>query len=99
MDIQMLTLSTADLAAQRDFYYGVLKLPVLDYNDQHLVIQVGKTQLTFVQASVEGVYHFAFNIPENQFAEACNWLPVPRIKANDGRDEFFSESWNAHMVY
>src|SRR5262249_18269098 len=61
--------------------------------------QAGKTQLTFTQAPVAGVYHFAFNIPENQFAAACDWLTVPRIKAKDGRDTFFTESWNAHNVY
>jgi len=99
MDIQELTLSAADLTAQHNFYENVLKLPVIESDEQHLVIRAGKTQLEFVHAPVQGIYHFAFNIPENQFAEARDWLSVPRIRAKDGRDEFFIESWNAHNVY
>jgi len=99
MNIYELTLVTPDLSVQRDFYQNVLKLPVTTIDDEHLTVQVGQTKVTFVQGSIEGVYHFAFNIPENQFAAALKCLPVPLISAIDGKTEFFSEEWNAHNFY
>src|SRR5262249_11124640 len=84
---------------QRDFYRNVLKLPLSTTSDQQFTVQAGTTQLTFSQAPIAGVYHFAFDIPENQIAAAREWLHVPLIKANDGRDEFFSENWNADNIY
>jgi catechol-2,3-dioxygenase len=99
MNIQELTLVTRDLSTQQGFYRNVLKLPVIKTDDDHLTVQAGQTKLTFVRGSIDGVYHFAFNIPENQFAAALKWLPVPLIKASDGKSEFFSEGWNANMFY
>jgi catechol 2,3-dioxygenase-like lactoylglutathione lyase family enzyme len=99
MQIQEMFLSTPDLAVQKDFYQNVLKLPITVENDQQFTFKAGTTQLIFQQGPVDGVYHFAFNVPENQMAAAREWLSVPLIKANDGRDEFFSESWNSHSVY
>src|SRR6266571_7594606 len=46
------------------------------------------------------IAHFAFNIPENQFPAGKAWL-AERVElwTDNGRDEFYSESWNAHVVY
>jgi catechol 2,3-dioxygenase-like lactoylglutathione lyase family enzyme len=99
MQVQELLLTTPDLSAQKTFYRNVLKLPVTAESEQQFTVQAGTTKLTFAQGALDGVYHFAFNIPENQIAEARKWLAVPLIKASDGRDEFFSENWNAHNIY
>ena len=76
MHITELTLQNHNLAAQRDFYQNTLGLNILEHNTQRLSIQAGSTRLTFEQIPPDhaGIYHFAFNIPNNQFAAACEWL-------------------------
>jgi catechol-2,3-dioxygenase len=52
-------------------------------------------------AGWRGVYHVAFNVPENQFAEAKLWLAAraPLIRDHAGREEFHFAGWKAHAVY
>jgi catechol-2,3-dioxygenase len=103
MNIDALDLFAAGLPAQRDFYAGVLGLPAVEATPGILSLRAGSSRLTFRQApdGWSGVYHFAFNIPENQFREAKSWLSgrVALIKDATGADEFRFESWNAHSVY
>jgi catechol-2,3-dioxygenase len=102
MRIEEVELLTGDVAALRDFYAGVLKLPA-QLADGVLSVQAGRSRLTFKQAPAgwEGFYHFAFNIPENQLKEAKAWISsrVPLIRDQAGEDEFDFESWNAHSIY
>jgi len=100
--ITQLTLLAHDLTAQRHFYGETLGLPV-QVRDGAIEILAGATTLIFEEASVgwSGVHHFAFNIPENQFAEAKQWLSerVPLHRDAAGHDEFDFRDWNAHAVY
>jgi catechol 2,3-dioxygenase-like lactoylglutathione lyase family enzyme len=102
MDIIYLELPAKDLQAQKKYYSEALGLPV-KISAGRLEVQAGKTELVFTQSHLrfEGAYHFAFNIPENQFRDAKDWIDrrVPLLKDVDGRDEFSSESWNSHSVY
>ena len=102
MDITTLELPTRDLIVQRDFYSQVLELPV-DLVAEKLQVQAGKTALVFTQAeaSFDGVYHFAFNIPENQFRAAKGWISerIPLLRNESGQDEYDFTNWNAHAFY
>jgi len=102
MNIIYLELPTKDLIAQRDYYSQVLELPVT-LSVERLEVVVGKTKLVFTQATsdFEGGYHFAFNIPENQFDAAKQWLASRDrlLKDVDSKDEFESESWNSRSLY
>ena len=103
MQIDHLELLAPDLPALRDFYAGRFGLTVLPSPPDRLELQVGTTRLVFMQAPEgwTGCYHFAFNIPENQYQEAKSWLAarVPLAAAADGRDEFWSDDWNADILY
>lgn len=101
MNITRLELLAADLRAQRDFYAGVLELPVR-LDSPILEVQVGKTKLLFTESpQFDGAYHFAFNIPENQFEAAKRWISgrTALLRDESGNDEFKSENWNSHSVY
>jgi catechol-2,3-dioxygenase len=102
MNILYLELSSVDLKAQRDFYANVLELPVT-LDSANLTVKAGRTDLVFTQAPTEfnGAYHFAFNIPENQFDTAKKWISsrVPLLRDESGQDEFESKSWNSDSVY
>lgn len=102
MDITYLELPTSDLQVQKDFYANVLELPVA-LSPAGLEVKAGKTDLLFTQAApdFDGAYHFAFNIPENQFRPAKDWISsrVPLLRDENGKVEFESESWNSDSVY
>ena len=102
MHIDALELLAPDLAALHAFYADRFGLPA-DLAAARLTIQVGTTRLTFAQAPPgwTGRYHYAINIPANQFAAAQAWLAarVPLVAAADGTATFFSHDWNADICY
>ena len=102
MNITRLELLSADLEAQRDFYADVLELPVNSIPSA-LEVKAGETDLVFKQAWSDfvGTYHFAFNIPENQFHAAKEWIfgRVPLLRDDSGQEEFESKSWNSDSIY
>lgn len=101
MRIERLTLRTADLGAQRAFYADLLGFPVEEDREAGLTLRVGASLLHFVPGVVAGPYHFAFNVPEDRFAEACAWLQerVTLLADDTGATEFYSENWDAHLAY
>lgn len=102
MNITRLELPTRDLQAQKDFYMDVLELPV-KLTTSGLEVQAGRTAILFTQAPTDfdGAYHFAFNIPENQFQAAKAWISsrIPLLMDENGKDESASENWNSHSIY
>ena len=102
MNITGLELFTADLQAQKEFYAKVLELPSR-VSSSGLKVKAGSTELVFTQAppDFDGAYHFAFNIPENQFHSAKEWISarIPMLRDKTGKEEFESESWNSDSVY
>ncbi len=88
------SLQTRVLDSLDTFYSGVLGLPT-SRGANRLNVQCGWTELVFEQGDVDAIYHFAFNIPENQLESARSWL-ADRI---DVSEIFHFESWNAHAFY
>ena len=103
MLIKTLTLLTPDPKSVTDFYADILGLNRIADEEGIYGLQIGSSKLLFRQAETgwAGRYHFAFNIPENQFAEAKSWLNLRTaiLQTSSGQDEFHFEDWNAHSVY
>lgn len=102
MNITYLELSAKDLKAQRDFYGTILELPV-KLDSAILEVTAGNTILQFTQAPSEfiGAYHFAFNIPENQYQAAKQWITsrVPLLRDKRGQEDFESKTWTSTSLY
>lgn len=102
MKITSLELLTADLQAQRDFYTDVLELPV-NLTPFALEVKAGDTELVFKQAwsDFDGAYHFAFNIPENQYDAAKRWIArrIDLLRDKTGKEDFASQTWTSDSVY
>ena len=102
MNILKLELSSVDLSAQRDFYANILELPVT-LDSSTLEVKAGSTDLLFTQAPSEfnGAYHFAFNIPENQYQSAKKWITsrTSLLRDRSGKEDFPSTTWNSDSVY
>jgi catechol-2,3-dioxygenase len=93
---------TNSVAKVKDFYVNTLNLPLLDDTNDSFTLLAGLSKLVFSQtdSKMESFYHFAFNISENKFAEAKEWLleRLPLLKENDN-EEFVFTAWNAHALY
>jgi catechol 2,3-dioxygenase-like lactoylglutathione lyase family enzyme len=102
MDIKYVEISAKDLPAQRDFYANILELPV-NLDSATLQVNAGETNLVFSQAPSEfiGAYHFAFNVPENQYQAAKQWITsrTPLLRDKTGNEDFESETWNSTSLY
>jgi hypothetical protein len=102
MNIVKLELLAVDLHAQRDFYTNILELPV-EQSSSRMVVNAGTTELVFTQApsGFDGAYHFAFNIPSNQYQAAKKWITdrTPILRDKTGKEDFHSNTWNADSFY
>jgi hypothetical protein len=102
MNIQKLELFSVDLLAQRDLYANVLALPA-ELTPSGLAVKAGTTEILFSQAPADfdGAYHFAFNIPENQFQAARKWIEsrISLLHDKSGKEDFESISWNSDSIY
>lgn len=104
MFIKEVILNTGKLDELKNFYGEVIELPVSITGENTISVQTINSTLTFTEANdnnyKDAFYHFAFNIPNNKYAEAKAWISerVSLIKS-DGEDEFIFESWNARAMY
>jgi len=103
MYINELRLYTNHLEKQRDFYTRVLEIPLREAGGDWFTLNIGESTLTFTALAQPAPVHthFAFNIPENLFAEAKTWLSerVELVGSSEGQIEFNFQSWNAHAIY
>jgi catechol 2,3-dioxygenase-like lactoylglutathione lyase family enzyme len=102
MNFQKVELLSVNLQAQKDFYTNTLGLAT-EATVAGLLVQTGTTEILFRPApsNFDGAYHFAFNIPENQYQNAKQWISarVPLLKDKSGKEDFGSESWNSESLY
>lgn len=102
MEIKLLTLQTNELEIMKGFYTQYLGFSICEERLNAFQIQVGTSILEFTNENVIGepYYHFAFNIPANQFQEAKEWLKEKTtLLLEDGEDEADFSFWSAHACY
>ncbi len=101
MKFQEIRLITSDLERIIAFYEKVLNLKITHHSEDAVSFQIGKTILSFRLSMIpNAVYHYAINIPENQFEAACNWLR-DRVSTilYEGSDVINFQNWNAQSIY
>ena len=102
MRILALDLLTDHLDNTKQFYKEILGLKIHSSNEGLISFSLGRSTLTFHQSAGEKpVYHFAFNIPHNQFQAAVDWavkrLELILIEPTGYVADF--KSWNARAFY
>jgi len=101
MFLEWVELPTSHLTELAAFYGDVLGLPVTREGEA-VSVNVGVSILRFIPAAeAASPFHFAFNVPSAQFAEAVAWLEarVPLIAGENGETSTQSQRWNADMTY
>lgn len=102
MLISKVKLYSNALAKTKDFYVTLLGFNLLHETEDSFVIQAGESELEFQQSDVNDhpFYHFAFDIPANQFKDAKKWVEAKVVlNKEDGEDEVHFENLGAHSLY
>lgn len=103
MKIQSVTLETPALKPIVDFYQSALGLEVITADPGMAHIRIGSSWLIFKEnPALEGIYHFAFNIPSNQIREGMAWLEragISLIANEKGETQIDFPNWNAEAAY
>lgn len=84
------------------FYEQLLELPTLQHADGTVQVTTGTSNLYFhpISNGTQPFYHFAINIPNNQFEEAYSWLKARAdLLTHAGKDWINFERINADSVY
>lgn len=91
---------TPRLQANRQFYCDLLGFEELDASSTSFSFRAGKSIIHFAEKEAVPIYHFAFNIPENQRFEALAWIKERCTILSAGDDEIVDfANWNAHAIY
>ncbi|WPO77734.1 VOC family protein [Flavobacterium sp. KACC 22761] len=102
MRIDQIQIKTNDLQKTKAFYQNIFGLFILENDQKSITFQAGTSILKFVEdKEFDSIYHFAFNIPENQLEEAIQWCKdkVDLIVLEDKSVVTHFENWNAHSIY
>ncbi|MEK4425245.1 VOC family protein [Solibacillus sp. FSL K6-1523] len=92
MDIINAKLKTEKLKEMKEFYEQILGFSIENETSNSFRITLGKSSIEFNDQEVIGMpyYHFACDIPSNQFEEAKNWIKnKTNLLTEDGTDEIY----------
>ncbi|HSJ36771.1 MAG TPA: serine hydrolase [Planococcus sp. (in: firmicutes)] len=94
------TLYTNKLNEVKGFYEYQLGFRIVEEDDFSFMLAIGESQLIFRQSEEPASYHFAFNIPGNQFTLAKGWARS-RVELNrqEGMDEIYYANFDADAFY
>lgn len=93
-------LKTPKIEEQFQFYTEKLGFQVIEKTDQSFSIKCGLTILEFQKYDNNAVYHFAFNIPENQIEDSIAWVrKYTEILPFEENEIVDFKNWNAHSCY
>ncbi|MFJ8064391.1 hypothetical protein ACIQYS_07145 [Psychrobacillus sp. NPDC096426] len=97
---QSVKLYTDKLKQLKGFYGNVLGLTILESGNEYFKLSIGTSTLTFQQSTKTTLYHFAINIPGNQFTLAKHWAK-DRVTLNreDAVDEIYYSRFDADAFY
>ncbi|MEK4129509.1 VOC family protein [Solibacillus sp. FSL W8-0474] len=102
MKFKKVSLQTKDLDGMKDFYKNILGCELVNELPHSFEVKFGYTTIEFNDQNTEGnpFYHFAFDIPSNQFSEAKEWvLKRVALSIEDGKDDVYFENIKAHSLY
>lgn len=102
MLISKVKLYSNEIEKLKEFYVTLLGFNLIDESQSSFTIQIGESEMEFCDNPLDSkpFYHFAFNIPSNQFKEAKNWIKSKvTLNIDEGNDEVYFEFINAYSLY
>ena len=101
MNIQNVTMYASNFEKTKQFYLTHLAFPLASEDENSFTFQAGQTTVTFRKAleSDTPFYHFAFNVPSNQFDESKEWVKSKvSLSTEEGDDEVYFEDPAGNIV-
>ncbi len=94
------TLYTNKLDEVKGFYEYQLGFRIVEEDESSFMLSIGESQLVFRESERPAFYHFAFNIPGNQYTLAKGWASS-RVELNrqEGMDEIYYANFDADAFY
>ncbi len=102
MNILEVELFTDNIKETELFYTQTLGFAVVSKSDVSISFKTGKSTLVFIKSqNIKPVYHFAFNIPNNQLNDAILWAAarLKLLEVEEGSCIANFDRWNAKSVY
>lgn len=104
MEFDHIHFKTVHLSALRAFYTDTFECPVTNVTPEEFTVNFGATAVTFTETDdgSDPFYHFAINVPQNQFDDAATWLAdrVELLTESETGDRMFvGELFNSQQVY
>jgi len=94
------TLYTNQLKQLKGFYGNVLEIPIEQSTDEYFQISIGTSTLIFRLSELKTSYHFAINIPGNQFTLAKHWAKERVLLNREASvDEIYYARFEADAFY
>ncbi|WP_438318276.1 glyoxalase [Sporosarcina sp. FA9] len=94
------TFYTNKLKALKRFYGDVMEFNIVESTNEQFIVEIGQSTITFMHTNQPAFYHFAINIPGNQFSMLKFWMQ-DRVTLNRGEslDEIYFSSFDADSMY
>ena len=103
MFIKELILLTKDIRKTKEFYNGLMELPVTEETGEKISFSMGDSILIFLltEKYTSPFYHVAFAIPNNKLEEALNWVSKRANVLPYSDNELIADftGWNAKAFY
>lgn len=102
MKLEHIQIQTSNIQQTTAFYQDILGLSIIENDSESISVKAGNSILKFIEnTEFKSIYHFAFNIPENQLEKAIEWCKnkVDLIFIENKNIITHFENWNAHAVY
>ena len=94
------TLYTNQLKQLRGFYGNVLEIPIEESSEEYFQLSIGTSKLIFRHSELQTNYHFAINIPGNQFTLAKFWAKERVLLNREASvDEIYYARFEADAFY
>lgn len=91
---------TDKLKLLKRFYANVLEREIVASTNEQFTVNIGETDITFQQSDVPSFYHFAINIPGNQFVIMKAWIQDRLTLNKDGGiNEIYYSSLDSDSMY
>jgi len=91
---------TNKLTLLKRFYGNVMGLEILNASTENFSVKVGESIITFRQSEQPAFYHFAMNVPGNQFSMIKHWMKE-RLTLNREKavDQIYFPNFDADSIY
>lgn len=102
MNIEHVRIFASNFEETKHFYTEQLEIPLVTDEGNAFTLLFGQTVVTIERAAKDDqpFYHFAFNVPANQFEDAKKWAKERvELLLEDDEDEIYFKNINAKSLY